>query len=92
MKSKKNEIKVIYHYNPDKILKNELLKIEKQLRNTKDKINLILSTLQQSVDNSEYSSDVHQLVESVNLNINAAFLTMNTINHGIEIELWENDN
>lgn len=92
MKSKKNEIKIIYHYNPDKILKHELLRLEKQLLSAREKVNLILARLESSTDALEYSSDAHQLVESVSSSINSAYLATNIVNHGIEIELWENDN
>lgn len=80
------------YYKPDKTLKTRLSALERQLLKTKDGVEAILAILENSIENPEYSSDVHQLMESISSSINSVYLAINIVNCGIYRKLWENDN
>ena len=88
MKSKFNK----GYYKPDKILKTRLSALNRQLLKAKDGVGAILAILENSTEDPEYSSDVHQLMESVSSSINSAYLAIEIVNCGIHTQLWENDN
>lgn len=80
------------NYKPNKETKRALSRIETKTESLQTDLSLLLDLLDLQTESSEYSSDVHQLIDSVHHAVKSAFLTMNIVNHGIHDKLWTNDN
>ena len=78
------------NYNPDKNIKSALSKAERKAENLRQSLDSILNALDS--EKPEYSSDLHQLVDSAQRAVDSAFLTLNIVNYGIYNKSWTNDN